>query len=328
MPTTVTPQDVQKAAQAVRKAETQYKGVQKRFDEAVKDLSGALKDKNEEMVLLYRPRLTKVDAEIADTLQDVEFAIGLVKGLQEDPAFLEKQFTTVEKLLESVTKMRTVLAKHSVTAKMWTDAAGQALTDMQGDDEDLAVAFARVEDVANKMEARLDKNRASIEKHLANADIAIRSRDQSGLETARRALLDMKLYEIDIEAVKANAALTKLAKKHPKHFLIEREADGLARRLEELSKETKTIGEQARKLVEVKIEEAPRGLEVLDIDFTKAAKLLGVAPKDAPRLTKVLMGKRSAYEKALARLAEELGLAECDGKKIVAILVKGKVIER
>ena len=80
-------------------------------------------------------------------------------------------------------------------------------------------------------------------------------------------------------------------------------------------------------------EEAPAKSGLMEpeedaIDTKKAARILGVDPKHIPKLAKVLNGKRADYASGLTKLARELSLEEPDGKKLVELLVKSKVIAR
>jgi chromosome segregation ATPase len=324
--------ELDETVKAVRKAEDENKKIQAKYSEATKDLEGAIKDKNESMIKLYRPRLEKVSKEIADCIQDVEAAISRVNELQQDEEFLEKRFEVVEKLLGGVSKTRSLLTKQLVQCKKLDQAASDALGGLVGDEEDAASEYARLEDIANDLEAKVERIRPLAKKHEDAAKKAITAKNQAALTAARMALLDLEFGKLKLVAQANMPKVKAFLKKYPGNEL-KANADWLHDKLEALREELEGYDKKTMDLVKFGqlagktdlTEAAPA--EESKVNLAKAAKVLGIGGKDQAKLAKVLSGRPNTYEKALGGLASELGLDETNGKKLVAMLEKAKVFE-
>jgi hypothetical protein len=110
------------------------------------------------------------------------------------------------------------------------------------------------------------------------------------------------------------------------------EADWLRDKLQSLRDDFQGFEDTTLKLVRLgqiaAAEDAPLQPESVPFDLVKAAKVLGIASKDQPKLNKILAGRPSAHEEGLSALAEELELDEQNGKKLLAMLEKARVFER
>lgn len=320
----VTQKDVDDTVRMVRTAEDQNRRLQVRYKEVTKDLAGALKDRNESMIGLYRPQLAKVEQEVADCIQTVEGAITLVKGLQEDEDFLARRFDLVERLLGSVSKSRTLLTKQLVDCKKLAQAAVKALDELQGDEEDATSEYARLEDLTNEIEKRVDRDRANVKKLIAAADKALDDGNQAVLTDARVKLLDLELGKL-LTTLKVNQPkIQAFKKKFPKSELGT-DATWLDDRMTKLRDELDGWDKKITALVRagnVSSKDEADGKP----DVARAAKLLGIPAKEQPRLAKVLAGKPAQLEKALAQLAVDLDLEEQNGKKLVLKLEKARVL--
>ncbi len=321
----VTKKDRDETVKAVKDAQDENKRIQAKFQKASTDLEGAIQDKNDSMIALYRPPLEKVAREIANCIKDVELAIALVKGLQEDEGFMEKSFDLVEKLLASVTKIRTLLTKQLVESKKLEQEAVDALSKLDGDQEDAVSEYARLEDVANDLEARVDHIRPQVLKHNEAGMKAFGMEDQPALKEALNNLLDLKVSELLLVAVTNRPKVQAFQKKYP-NSALKAEATWLHDKLEKLRGELEKLESKVREIVRASRFVKAEASTDAKPDVAKAAKALGISGKDQPKLAKVLAGKPTAYERALADLAEELELEERNGKKLVARLEKAKAL--
>ncbi len=329
MPNPVTQKYVDETCKLVRNVEAANKKIQAAYSKATKDLAGAIKNKNESMIALYRPPLDAVEKEIADCIRDVELAISRVKGLQEDEAFMKKRFDLVEKLLGSVSKMRTQLTTELVESKKLAQQAVDALGKLENDPEDAASEFASVEDATNDLEAQMEKIRPQVTKHTEAADQAFLKGDKAGVDDAQKKLLELKIGDLIGFAVDYKGDVEKFQKKYPESAL-KTEATWLRDRLQKLHDDLDGLKAKVVRVLHMSralaADKATDKGEGGAPDVAKAAKVLGVTSSDQPKLAKVLAGRPNTYEKGLAALADDLELEERNGKKLVAKLEKAKVL--
>lgn len=322
----VTQKDIDETRTAVRKAEEKNRTVQTNYKKASTALAGAIQDKNESMVKLYRSPLNDVAKEIADCLQDVEFAISRVNYLQQDEEFMKTRFALVEQLLGGVSKMRTLLTKQLLECKRLDKAANDSLGELTGDQEDAASEYAHLEKVANDLQAIVP----TANKHFAAAAKAIADHKQEPLTAARMALLNLEFGKLKMTAKAHMPKVKEFLKKYPQTEL-KADADWLHDSFQKLHDDFATYEKKTLLLVEMgqisATEKDADQDETAKIDVAKAAKVLGIAAKDQPKLNKVLTGRPGGYEKALSALAAELELEEQNGKKLVAMLEKAKVLQ-
>ncbi len=321
----VTQKYVDETCKLVRNVEAANKKIQASYKKATSDLTGAIKDKNESMIALYRPPLDAVEKEIADCIRDVELAISRVKGLQEDEAFMKKRFDLVEKLLGSVSKMRTQLTTQLVDSKKLAQQAVDSLGKLENDTEDAASEFASVEDATNDLEAQMEKVRPQVTKHAEAAEKALMYGNKAAHDEAQKKLLELKIGDLIGFAVGYKADVEKFQKKYPESAL-KTEATWLRDRLEKLHGDLDALkAKVVRVLQDNRALGADKGGGAAP-DVAKAAKVLGVGSSDQPKLAKVLAGRPNTYEKGLAELADDLELEERNGRKLVAKLEKAKVL--
>ena len=273
-------------------------------------------------------RLEKVSKEIADCIQTVEFAISRVNELQQDEEFVEKRFEVVEKLLGGVSKTRTLLTKQLVECKKLDQQANDAIGGLTGDQEDAVSEYARLEDLANEVEAELDRVRPLAKKHEEAAKKAIASKNQPALTAARVALLDLGFGKMKMVAQVNMPKVRAFQKKYPNSEL-KTEADWLHDRFEKLRDELEDLEKMTLNLVKLgQVASADKETpEDSKVDIAKAAKVLGIVGKDQAKLAKVLAGRPNTYEKGLSGLASELELDETNGKKLLAMLEKAKIFQ-
>ncbi len=106
---------------------------------------------------MHGERMKRVIAALVDSIADLDKAVGQVNGLREDPDFVEKNHKTIADLLNRLQKMRTEMVarleegrRRAQGAEMWKEMK-------TGNDEDIAVEIAVVEDGLNDVAAEIAK---------------------------------------------------------------------------------------------------------------------------------------------------------------------------
>lgn len=351
MPNPVTKEHVGAAVDAVRKVEAEDKSVAKDFKQVVADLKAAQKGGQEDVVAMHGDRMKRVVAALVDSVADLDKAVGVVNGLREDPDFVEKNHKTIADLLNRLQKMRTEMVARLAEGRRRVEGAAMWKEMKTGNDEDIAVDIAVVEDGINDVAAEIEKAEKELKDVVRRLDEAEKNKNgrlyQRAAEAASK--LDFGPFEKSLgEQVKK---LEDVRKRYA-NFEAGKEADPLVERvrslalaLREAKLELKRVLDRTKKPPpfpsdlmdpneEEEAEEPPaKGAGLMEpeadaIDMKKAARVLGIDPKHIPKLAKVLNGKRADWATGLTKLARELSLEESDGKKLVELLVKSKLVAR
>ena len=349
MPNPVTKEHVGAAVEAVRKVEAENKDVAKDFSRVVADLKAAQSGGQEDVVAMHGDRMKRVVAALVDSIADLDKAVGQVNGLREDPDFVEKNHKTIADLLNRLQKMRTEMVarleegrRRAQGAEMWKEMK-------TGNDEDIAVDIAVVEDGINDVAAEIAKAEKELKDVVRRLDEA--EKNKNG-KLYQRAADEAKALDFAPFEKTLGAQVKKLedVRKRYENFEAGKEADPLVERVRSLALALRVAKLELKKVIDrtknppafpadlmdpnEEEDAAPaKGAGLMEpeedaIDMKKAARILGVDPKHIPKLAKVLNGKRADYASGLTKLARELALEEPDGKKLVELLVKNKLVAR
>jgi hypothetical protein len=349
MPNPVTKEHVGAAVEAVRKVEAEDKSVAKDFKQVVADLKAAQKGGQEDVVAMHGDRMKRVVAALVDSIADLDKAVGVVNGLREDPDFVEKNHKTIADLLNRLQKMRTEMVARLEEGRRRVEGAVMWKEMNTGNSEDITVEIAVVEDGINDVAAQIEKAEKELEDVVRRLDEAEKNKNgrlyQRAAEAAKA--LDFGPFEKSLgEQVKK---LEDVRKRYA-NFEAVKEADPLVERVRSLALalrvdklELKKVQDRTKNppkfpadLMDPEEEdevEPSKGPGLMEpeadaVDMKKAARILGIDPKHIPKLAKVLNGKRADWPSGLTKLARELSLAEPDGKKLVELLVKSKLVAR
>lgn len=350
MPNPVTKEHVGAAVEAVRKVEAEDKSVAKDFKQVVADLKAAQNGGQEDVVAMHGDRMKRVVAALVDSVADLDKAVGVVNGLREDPDFVEKNHKTIADLLNRLQKMRTEMVARLAEGRRRVEGAAMWKEMKTGNDEDIAVDIAVVEDGINDVAAEIEKAEKELKDVVRRLDEAEKSKNGRLYQRAAEAATKIDFGPFEKSLGEQVKKLEEVRKRYA-NFEAGKEADPLVERVRSLALALRMAKLDLKKVQdrtknppafpadlmdpnEDEGEAAPgKGAGLMEpeedaIDMKKAARILGIDPKHIPKLAKVLNGKRADYASGLTKLARELSLEEPDGKKLVELLVKSKVVAR
>lgn len=288
-----------------------------RENKAIKyaDISGkldtAINGSNTDMIKLYLPKIDEVIDQMDAVMAHAQSALGGIVTLKKDEDFTNNHFDTIEKLTKTVADTRVKLTKQLQDAKKLHDLANKTLDDLQGGHDEGVQALAVLKNDVGNLKKIMDNIAKSYENVAKEAREAYGQRNQQKLTEKREDMIDYEGHSAQIITLRAK--VTDFKKKyHDKD--LSTEAQYLLDDLGQMDDTIKAVRQELQDLIALG--------QVEKIDVAKAAKLLGLSPKDQADLGKCLNGPMANLQRCLEPLAKRNNTT---GKDMIADMKKGGI---
>ncbi|HEX2539892.1 MAG TPA: hypothetical protein VHM00_02295 [Caldimonas sp.] len=311
--------------------------VQPQYKKMSDGLRAGIDNGSEDEINLYRPQLAKVSAAIDSVLGSIQGALGLLSQLRQDEALMASKFDEIEKLLKSMTAKRKKLSEQAAAARKLDAEAEKGVAAAKkgavSAEADLGALQASVATVMKAIEY-VDKEAPKLEDAARKAHAR---KDQKALTAARVALIDF--LKQGTAATTMRPRIEKYKKAYPDiprelkaevQYMLDdlQRAEDRIKQVDKVVKELVGLGqvkqdEPAAKKADSKKADAKRpALSAADV--AEAGKAIGMLPKDAGKLARILAMPSARWPAELQTLAGQLKLKETDGRKLAALVGKTK----
>ena len=308
--------------------------IQPQYKKMFEGLKKAIADASADDIELYQPQLKKVVEAIDKCQHSVQGALALLAQLRKDDALMETKFDQVKKLTEQMAAIRKQLVDEAAAARKIDADAGKADEAAKKDAQSAEADLDALKDQAAEIRKKVDVAKRDMPKFGDAARKANEKNDKKALTEARMKILDFQ--ELDMPAKALRLKLDKYRKDYPD---IDK---GMKADLQEMydgMQDAIDTAEAADKLVKELLalkpplksekEEAAHRTPFAKADVLKAAGVLGIDPKDEPKLAKLLNETpRFKWADALGKLGTQLKLKDHDGKAMLVKLNKLSFIQK
>ena len=300
---------------------------QKKIDPVFKDLStkvpAAIKDGDQEMIAYYLKAMRVELNNLSTALQDIRIGLNTLKQIEEDEDFLADHLAEVEKATKTLSEARTNLTHQYESVKELENDAEKASKSPKVSKDEFFDEVAKYDKFLTGDLKHLAEAVKVIETAYEKAFDAVDVRDARMLAEAQKTTREADVQgDVDLFQDRENE-LKGLLKKIDDQKFDAKDAATLKDAVNDLLVRQGKARPDIRDLQ--KYVEEVLGLKIVQIDVKKALKVLELDAKAEAKLTKVLKGPPSGFEKGLDALAKELKL-KTNGKAMLAELKKAGVV--
>jgi len=302
----------------------------KAYNQATKDLRGAIDDGSEDEINVVRPKLDSAITLLDQSLDACDIVHKQTAKLLADKAFVATKVDEIKELVKHVALAKNRLSGWASAARKLGEEADKALGTAKKSTKEAEAELGALKNRVKGLQDEINDLKRDIPKLAKDARDANDKGDHKSLERARLTLID-SMKGPKSRAIMYRAPVEQFKKDHPD---LERDMKAEVQwLLDTLWDADTTLADGAKTLNELlalkppaKPEKDATLPEVPKAELLKVAPIVGIDPKDAKNL--VLLAKvlnsmpHSKWADGLSRLATQLKLKNINGKAMVTAIDK------